>query len=223
MFRNMSEWIETFRSRKAIFLHDRNPDRPHPLLSGEDHSDSFFNSELVTQDPILMEEAVSDLVSLLHSTGCDLKRPDRVVGPAMGAIVLAHDIARHIGHLRTRRCLSSYTEKKPDGVMRFGRTQITPGEIVLLCEDTVTRGKSLEKTAKAVEDAGGILMPYVMVLMNRSDLKEVGGRKILALADHPMPIWKPEQEGCELCNLGSRAIRPKTPPENWQRLNAEYR
>jgi hypothetical protein len=54
--------------------------------------------------------------------------------------------------------------------------------------------------------------------VNRSGLTEVNGMKIVALIDHPMPMWAPEE--CPLCPQGSEAIRAKG--ENWARLTAAY-
>ena len=71
----------------------------------------------------------------------------------MGAITLAHDIARHIGLQQGgRSCLSAYVEKGADGDKRmvFKRTAIRPGEGTLLVEDMLTTGGSVGLTASAV-------------------------------------------------------------------------
>ena len=63
------------------------------------------------------------------------------------------------------------------------------------------------------------MFPFVAVLVNRSGLTEVGGKKIVALIDRPMPMWTPDE--CPLCKAGSEAIRAKG-SENWARLKATY-
>ena len=218
-------WIEEYTKRGALWIHDGNPKRPHALLTSDKHSNGFFNSELVTQDACLLDGASSALVDALFTERETLEDIDRVVGLAMGAITLAHDICRHIAESTFDRepCLRAYTEKKQatDGstVMVFVKTRIIPGEDIVLCEDVLSTGKSVDATAAAVTKAGGILLPYVLVLVNRSGLKEVSGKKIIALIDRPMPMWDPDE--CPLCKEGSEAIRPKE-NENWARLNAEY-
>ncbi len=222
MLRTSDDWINQYQKKGALWLHDGNSKRPHALLTSGNHSSGFFNSELVMEDSLILDDACSDLVELLRQHGLILNDVDRVVGPAMGAITLAHDISRHIGRDRGRFCLRAYTEKETDGdskLMVFRKTMIRPGERVLPAEDVLTTGGSVDLTATAVTNVGGIVLSFVAVLVNRSGLTEVKGKKIVALIDRPMPMWTPDQ--CPLCQEGSEAIRPKG-VENWNRLNAAY-
>lgn len=218
MLRTEDEWIRRYSENGALWIHDGNALRPHALLTAGNHSNGFFNSERVMEEPLLLEEACVDLVHKLGLAGADLGTVDRVVGPAMGAITLAHDLARSIGR-RGRPCLRAYTEKLEQGGMAFSRTKINKGERILCAEDVVTTGSSIGLTAGAAIGNGGVVLPYVAVLVNRSGLKEVDGRQIIALIDRAMPMWEPEE--CELCAKGSEAIRPKI-KGNWERLNATY-
>ncbi len=92
-----------------------------------------------------------------------------------------------------------------------------PKKRILLCEDVLTTGSSVGYTETAIFDAGGTTLPFILVLVNRSGLKEVNGKKVVTLIDHPMPMWMPDE--CPLCKQSSEAIRPK---EEWVRLNAIY-
>lgn len=217
------EWIQQFHHRGALWIHDGNPKRPHALLTSGMHSSGFFNSGIVMEDPVMLDEIARGLMLLLVKQGFDTDSVFRVIGPAMGAITLANDLARHLSMDRDISCLSGFVEKaEKDGEpkhMVLTRTKVNPGDHILLVEDVLTTGGSVELTAKAVNDAGGIVVPFVAVIVNRSGLAEVGGRKIVALIDHPMPTWKPEE--CPLCASGSEAIRPKG-TESWSRLNAAY-
>lgn len=225
MNRTQDEWIECYEEKGALWLHDGNIKRPHALLTSGKHGDGFFNSELVMEDAWFLDEAVNDLSELLMEARLRLDDVRRVVGPAMGAITLAHSLASFLTWLRgsdATACLRAYTEKEGEGdslKMVFRRTTIHKGEKVLLCEDVLTTGGSTDLSARAVEESGGIVVPFVAVLVNRSGLSEVGGKKIIALIDRPMPMWIPEE--CPLCQKGSEAIRPKG-VENWARLNAKY-
>jgi orotate phosphoribosyltransferase len=221
--RSEDDWIELYQKKGALWLHDNNPKRPHALLTSGKHSNGFFNSELVMEDPVLLDEACTDLMDILFTGYFNFGLPQRVVGPAMGAITLAHDLARKIGHRRSWPCLRAYVEKEGEGEsarMIFKRTNICAGERVLLVEDVLTTGGSVDMATKAIEDVGGVVLPFVVVLVNRSGLKEVNGKRIVALIDRPMPMWNPDE--CPLCQQGSEAIRPKTPIENWARLNTTY-
>lgn len=225
----MEIWVKRYKAKKALWLHDDNICRPHAVLTSGKHSNGFFNSELIMEDAWLLDEACKELSDeLTIALGRDVYHVSRVVGPAMGAITLAHSLAAELTRLRMSQstchdpCLRAYTEKIGEGEdkkMAFRRTTVQKGEKVLLCEDVVTTGGSVELTTKAVEEAGGIVLPAVVALVNRSGLTEINGKKIVALIDRPMPIWSPEE--CPLCKLGSEAIHPKA-VENWIRLNAEY-
>ena len=223
MSRNQEGWIRQYQQKGALWLHDGDPRRPHALLTSGKHSNGFFNSELVMEDSLLLDEASSDLVDLLLNDGMDVNAVDRVVGPAMGAITLAHDISRHIARRRGRSCLRAYTEKETEltngKMMVFKRTTIHSTEGVLMVEDVLTTGGSVILTDTAVKVMCGYTQSVVAVLVNRSGLTCVGDKKIVALIDHYMPVWTPE--GCPLCKEGSEAIRPKG-TENWARLNATY-
>lgn len=224
--RDAGYWMRQYRAKGAFWTHDGNPRRPHAILTAEKqgrkmHSRGFFDSELVMEDPFVLDKAAFDLVRSLERQGLKLNSVDRVIGPAMGAITLAHDVARRIGSSRScpRPCLRSYAEKEMDGdgkrAFVFKRTAIRSRERVLLIEDVLTTGESIGLTAEAVIHAGGIVLPFVGALVNRSGFDEIGGKRAVALVDHPMPAWAPEK--CPLCKGGSMAIRPK---ENWAILNA---
>jgi orotate phosphoribosyltransferase len=187
------------------------------------HSNGFFNSERVMEDPMLLDHAAQDLVALLQSELFPLAPLNRVVGPAMGAITLAHDLARNISITRGGKpCLRGYAEKATVGNerrMEFGRAGPRTSELVLPCEDVLTTGGSVESMLDAVASAGALAVPFVLVLVNRSGLTSIAGHRIIALIERHLPIWKPNE--CPLCKEGSVALRPKG-EENWKQLLQEY-
>lgn len=214
-----NEWIDAYEKRGALWIHDGNPSRPHALLSSGLHSSGFFNSEEVMRDPLLLEDACGALVQALENQSFDLDSVDCVVGPAMGAITLVHEIARRISKRRRYPCSRAYTEKTEDGGMYFNKTSIKDAHNVLLAEDVLTTGRSVDLVVKAVKSLDAKCLPFVLVLVNRTGLSEVNGKKIIALIDRSMPTWA--SEICPLCLQGSEALRPKH-NDNWQRLNACY-
>jgi orotate phosphoribosyltransferase len=218
-------WFQCFVNKGALWVHDGNNNRPHALLRSGNHSDGFFNSEWFMEDSQSLDYAANDLFDLVIGPGLSTRVVSRVVGPAMGAITLADNLARCFSirwNNPTSPCLRAYTEKEGEGAdlrMVFKRTAIREKEVVLLCEDVLTTGGSVELSSRAVTEAGGEVLPFVVVLVNRSSLSEVGGKKIISLVDRAMPMWKPDE--CPLCQQGSEAIRPEG-TENWARLNATY-
>ena len=220
MLRTENGWIDQYKKKNALWIHDGNPKHPHALLTSGKHSNGFFNSREVIPDEGLLREAASDLVESFALLGEDLRSLDGVVGPQTGATTLARLICEELTlGMDIDYFWASPAKHDKDGkksmVFSDEDRKILPHRWVLLCEDVLTTGGSVELAAQAVIDAGGVVFPYVLVLVNRSGLKEVNGRKIVALIDRSMPIW--EADECPLCKGGSEALRPK---DNWVRLNA---
>lgn len=219
-------WIKEAQEARAYWLHDQNPKRPHVELTSGKHSDGFFNGGILCAGGDYLNEAGDDFLQLIPDNV--LRDIHHVVGPAMGAISIASMFAAKLaGYCDNGRgdCFWSYTVKVADEMgktvgMKFDRaTRPMQGDSVILVEDTITTGQSTEFVARAVLETGATVLPYVLTLMNRSGLTEIGGKQIVALIDQEMPMWAPED--CPLCKLGSTAIRPKGPAE-WAALNMHY-
>jgi orotate phosphoribosyltransferase len=219
MSKSQENWIRTYWEKSAFWTHDGNAKRPHALLTSGKHSNGFFNSELVIEHPRLFMEAAQDLVNMLMADGLDIESIDRVVGPAMGAITLASNVAFCIDDLRQKTCLTAYAEKDGCGNMIFRKTYIKTGERLLIVEDVLTTGQTINAVVRHAKALGAIITPFVGVLVNRSGFATVDDRSIVALIDPHMPIWEANQ--CPLCAQGSEVIRPKG-VINWERLNATY-
>ena len=224
MFRGTHGWISEYRRKDALWIHDGNPRRPHALLTSGKHSNGFFNSKLVIPDEDLLCEAALDLLESFSMQGGEVSDVQGVVGPQTGATKLAEFISTPVSIATMRKCFSASPAKsESEGVksMVFTEKELgqLPAKSVLLCEDVLTTGGSVDLASTAVTNAGGTTLPFILVLVNRSGLKEVSGKKIIALIDRPMPTWAPDE--CPLCKEGSEAIRPKGPPE-WARLNDSY-
>jgi len=222
MQQNTFGWMRRFQERGALWKHDGNPKRPHVILTTErEHSSGFFNSGLVVADERLLREAADDTIALLVNHGLVVGTVDCVVGPATGATKLAEAVHIELNRRGGRsRWASPYkTGEGPDKKMVFRETTVYPGEWVLLVEDVISTGGSVELAACVVQEKGGMLLPYIGALVNRSGLIRVGGREIVALIDRSVPKWDPKR--CPLCELGSKAIRPKDPC-NWELLNKPY-
>lgn len=217
-----AKWIKEYKEHAALWLHDGNARRPHALLTSGRHSDGFFNSSLVTQDPRLLEAACGELLDLAQEHGVNCWFAERVVSPAMGAITLGYELARQVTHRRGHVCRCSFAEKTGEGAsatFAFKRVTVSRDELVLAAEDVITSGGSTEKVFDAALAAGGRPVGCVVALVNRSGLTNVRGLPIIALINRKMDDWAPSE--CPLCARGSEAIRPKD-AENWKRLNAEY-
>lgn len=219
MFRNEEEWVSRFQEKGAFWVHDGNPKRPHALLtSSRKHSNRYCNIGLVIPDEPLLREAASDLLELFFRQGGDISKIEGVVGPQTGATKLAELMSYQVmAHTRSQCFWASPAKSDEGGVksMVFSDEDLVrlKGKIILLCEDVVTTGDSVALAATAVTNAGGIVLPFILALVNRSGLVEVGFKRVIALVQYSMSVWVPWE--CPLCKEGSDALRPK---ENWARL-----
>ena len=119
-----------------------------------------------------------------------------VIGPMTGGILLAHEVGKALG---TR---AIFTEREK-GVMTLRRGfKIEPGTRVLIVEDIVTTGGSVQEVVNVVNQSGGEIVG-VGLLVNRSGGKAEFGvphEKVQALLNLTVPTYKPEE--CPLCHDG---------------------
>jgi orotate phosphoribosyltransferase len=116
--------------------------------------------------------------------------PDVVVGPAVGGIILAYEVARQFG------VSMAFTERE-NGKMKFRRDFVLNREsTVLIVEDVVTTGLSVQEVIWAVEEVGATIAG-VGILVDRS-----GGKIQFQYPFHPllqMEVKTYTPEECPLC------------------------
>lgn len=166
----------------------------HFLLSSGRHSDTYFQCAQVLQFPDLATELGKRIAKRFDADAIDL-----VVSPALGAILLGHEVARALG----RRFV--FTERK-DGVMclRRGFT-IESGERVLVVEDVVTRGTSTWEVADIIKENGGELCGLAS-LVDRTDDSVDLPAPIKSLMQVAVATYDPET--CPLCAEGLPVVKP---------------
>jgi orotate phosphoribosyltransferase len=166
----------------------------HFRLTSGMHSDIYLQSALVLQHP---EEAAA-LGEALAAPFRDA-RIQTVLAPAIGGILVAHEVARALG----ARAL--FTERE-DGVMRLRRGfTLNQGERCLVVEDVITTGGSTREVVRCVETHGGLVVG-VGSLIDRSGGAAVFTVPHVALARVTAATYPPES--CPLCRSGSQAVKP---------------
>ena len=118
----------------------------HFLLSSGRHSSAYCQMAYLQQYPDKCAEVMERVAEQLKDTDVDV-----IVGPAMGGIVYAYELARQLG----KRAI--FTERV-DNVMTLKRFAIQPGEKCIIAEDVVTTGISSLETKRVIEEAGGICL-----------------------------------------------------------------
>lgn len=211
-----TDFMEAFRKVGALWIHDGNMRRPHALLTSGKHSNGFFNGSRPIEWPNLARVSNRALVRRLFEECIEKHGVNRVVGQAVGSIISGFDIAFMLSSL-TNPVKYAFTEKDTDGGMTLKRFALETGEYVLVVEDVVSTGGTTHKTIDEILSHGGVVVPIIATIVNRSGKKELNGRKIVSVIDREMPMWDPD--ACPFCKRGSEPIRPKG---NWDALTKEY-
>ena len=181
------ETLDRYEKRGALL-------RGHFRLTSGLHSDIYLQSALVLQYP---EEAAVLGQGLAASFRAD--RVQTVLAPAIGGILVAHEVARALG----ARAL--FTEREA-GVMQLRRGfTLNPGERCLVVEDVITTGGSTREVVQCVEAHAGVVVG-VGSLIDRSGGSAAFAVKRVALATVNATTYPPES--CPLCKAGSVAIKP---------------
>lgn len=226
MHRTHDQWLALYGSTEvaADWRHDGNPNRPHVILRSGLHSGRYFNNDQMMQFATYVHEASEDLVEKIASAGLDLMTVDRVVGPAMGAIVLADAVALAISQKTGRLAKSGYGQKHGSGddfTFVIDRCDIRPGERILRVEDVVTKGGSVGKLKAAIESMGAATLPFIGILVNRSAETVIGDARVVSLLDMHAQVEQWPAGDCPLCRAGSPI--EKDVKKNWRKtLFAEY-
>jgi len=215
--------IGKYIEKNAYWKHDGNPLRPHVLLTSGKHSGVFFNSDDVLHDFFFLNVIVHKFMAILASKKFSTKAIQKAIGPAMGAINLAHHMGGVVSHENGIVCPSGYAEKGFDEVgnkiMTFNRTKVYVGERLILGEDVITTGTTVELTMDAIDRHNAETLDYIVTLINRSDVTHIRGREIIALYHEHHPNYEPDD--CPYCKTGSVALRAKE-GNNWQLLHQNY-
>lgn len=132
----------------------------HFLLSSGLHSDRYVQCARLLQHPPLAERVGHELAACLRGAGV---AADVVVGPALGGVVVAHEVARALG---TR---ALFAERQGSELALRRGFAITPGERVVIAEDVITTGGSARETAALCQAAGGVVVAHVAVVERAQD------------------------------------------------------
>lgn len=189
---NQDEVLRIFEDSGALL-------RGHFLLSSGLHSDRYLQCALVLQNPATAEKLCAALAAKVQADG-RIGAIDLVVAPALGGVIVAHEVARAIG------VRALFTERDDKRVMKLRRGfEIKPGERALVVEDVVTTGGSTREVMEVVQTHGGVIAGAGSLIDRSGGAVDLGVPRH-ALAVLEAPTFAPDQ--CPLCAQGSVAIKP---------------
>jgi orotate phosphoribosyltransferase len=171
----------------------------HFRLSSGLHSTGYLQSALVLQHPsdaAALGSAIAELVKDL--------RPATVVSPALGGLIIGHEVARALG-------VRAIFAERAGGTalsLRRGFT-LTPGERVLVVEDVFTTGKSTRETMDVARDAGATVVGAAAIIDRSGGTIDfaVPYKTVIQLS---LPTY--EADACPLCKQGVPVVKPGSRP-----------
>lgn len=182
---NKQEAIDLFKRSGALL-------EGHFRLTSGRHSNQYMQCAQVLQYPEETEKLARHLAEAFQDDRVEL-----VVGPAMGGIIVAYEVARQL------KTPAIFTERQ-DGEMCLRRGfAIQPGQRVLVVEDVVTTGGSVQEVIQVARQAGGEVVG-VGVLVDRSGGAIDFGTKTRAVLNLDIQSWEAEQ--CPLCAEGKLPV-----------------
>jgi orotate phosphoribosyltransferase len=170
----------------------------HFRLSSGLHSAQYLQCARVLMDPPLATRLGADLAAALRDVP-DADAPQAVVAPALGGILVAHELARALG------CRGLFTERQ-EGIMLLRRGfTLEQGEKVVVAEDVITTGGSTREVIDAVRTRGARVVAVACVVDRSGGAAELGVplRSLLAL---DIPTYPPAT--CPMCARGTRPEMP---------------
>jgi orotate phosphoribosyltransferase len=188
--------LELFRSTGAYL-------EGHFRLTSGLHSAEYLQCALVLQHPAAAERLGRSLAQELRTLAPG--RIDLVASPALGGLIIGHEVARAIG---TRFLFTERDAATGEMMLRRGFT-VAPGETAVVVEDVITTGGSTADVIEVLRAAGGHVLAAGSIVDRSGGRADVGVPRV-ALAT--LQIAAHHLEECPLCARGIPLAKPGSRP-----------
>jgi orotate phosphoribosyltransferase len=170
------EILAEFRAADALL-------EGHFILSSGLHSPRYLQCARVLMDAARASRLAS---SLARTLPLEVRSQlSIVVSPAMGGIIIGHEMGRSLG-------LEAVFLERPSGSFELRRGfRLAPGQKALLVEDVVTTGLSSREAIKAIEAAGASVVAAAALVDRSNGLADLGV-PFYPLIRLDVPAYEPE-------------------------------
>ena len=175
----------------------------HFRLTSGLHSSNYLQCALVLRHPPVAEDLGRRLAAQLRTI---VDEPVAlVVSPALGGLIIGHEVARALG------APFLFTERDPQTrkmLLRRGFT-VQPGETAVVIEDVITTGGSTRDVIECLQAAGARVLAAGSIIDRSGGTADVGVPRV-ALATLQVAAHRPEE--CPLCREGVPVVKPGSRP-----------
>ena len=181
----------------------------HFELRSKLHSNRYFQCANVLRYPRVAERLCAALVKKMTAAS-DLGRIDGVISPAVGGILVGHEVARALDV----KCV--FAEKVPgtgvdasgksNTVLAMRRFTLTPGERDIVAEDVVTKGGRVQETIDLVRGAGCSVVAVALLVDRSSGTVRFDDIPMFSLMQMTPETWTAAD--CPMCKAGGRPCHP---------------
>jgi orotate phosphoribosyltransferase len=196
------EVLEAFRETGALL-------EGHFELRSKLHSNRYFQCANVLRYPRIAAKLCDAVVEKMKA-GCDIGRIDGVISPAVGGILVGHEVARALD----TKCV--FAEKvqgegtdatgKPNTVLAMRRFTLKPGERYVVAEDVVTKGGRVQETIDLVKAAGCEVAAVVLLVDRSGGTVGFGDIPMFSLMQMTPETWTAAE--CPMCKAGGKPVHP---------------
>ena len=174
--------------------------RGHFRLTSGLHSAEYLQCAKVLAHPAYAERLGRQLAEKLAPV-LGSARVDVVVAPAMGGIVIGHEVARAL------RALSLFTERDAatnEMTLRRGFA-IAPGARTVVIEDVITTGGSTKEVVDLLQSLGAEVLAAGSIIDRSGGRANVGVARVALQELNPL-AYNPDE--CPLCREGLPITKP---------------
>ncbi len=165
----------------------------HFLLTSGKHSGHYMQCAMMLRYPENAAYAGGKIAAALSG-----RKIDFVVSPAVGGLIIGHEVARALG-------VPFLFCEREDGQMKLRRFPVPEGEHFVVVEDVITTGGSAEEVREHLE-AAGCIWEDTCCIVDRSGGNHRLKRDPISLWKVSFPVYSPED--CPLCADGSKPYKP---------------
>ncbi len=189
------EQKEQIESAEEIFQKSGAILKGHYLLTSGLHSPVYWEKFRVLQSPEHTKELCRMIAEHFRDQNIQV-----VAGPTTGGIILAYEVAGQLG------VRGIFAERAGETERAFRRGfYINPGERVLIVDDIMTTGGSIQQVVDAVKELGGDIIG-IAILVDRSEKPVDFGIPLFSCLRSKTETCKPEN--CPQCKKQIPLVKP---------------